>query len=306
MHRQHDVSDYLSLPIASGTLKVLVPLDGSESAERSLTMLRAFALLGDVNAFLLSVVDDRDLQFQPDAVEDQKRLRQVYLEQRVRASLDDTLTCDTAVLCGNPVDCIISEADRVNADLVLVSNKKGSSSARWLRGSVADKVVRDCPRNVLVVGRSDVPDRIRSILLPLDGSSLAEAAVLVASSLAGLLGAELHVVRVVPPPPQPLDEDHYGYGIPFDNTRLAAALTEMAEGYVERLGTQINANQINVLQGLPAETLLTYVQQKGIDLVVMTPHGRTGPVRNALGSVTDRMLEGLCSVLVMRTPALMS
>jgi nucleotide-binding universal stress UspA family protein len=52
--------------------------------------------------------------------------------------------------------------------------------------------------------------------------------------------------------------------------------------------------------------LLDYLEEKAIDLVVMTPHGRTGPVRNALGSVTDRMLEGSASVLITRAPAMLS
>jgi nucleotide-binding universal stress UspA family protein len=218
--------------------------------------------------------------------------------------LDDTMTCDNAVLCGNPVDCINTEADRVNADLVIVASKAGSSSRRWFRGSVADKVVRDCPRNVLMVGSHQAPDRIRSILMPLDGSSLAEAAVPVSTGLASLLRCQLHVVRVVPPLLEPLDAERYSHGIPFDNARFTAALTEMAQKYVERLGQEVRAKFVEVLQGPPAETLLAYARLKEIDLVVMTPHGHTGLVRNALGSVTDRMLGGQASVLVVRAPAI--
>jgi nucleotide-binding universal stress UspA family protein len=300
-----DVSDFMSSSrAATDRLKLLLPLDGSEEAERALVMVRALCFLGDVEAYLLSVVDDRDLEFQPDVVADQERLRRVYLEQRVRPMLENVATCDAAVVRGNPIACISDEADRIKADLVLVTSKRGDG--HWLRGSLSDKIVRDCSCNTLVLGTRSAPEKITSVLLPLDGSALAETAVPVAENLAKLLRADLHVVRVVPPPPLPLDADRHSHGVPFDNARLTAALTEMAQRYVERIGTQAEARYVEVRHGLPAEMLLDYLEEKAIDLVVMTPHGRTGPVRNALGSVTDRMLEGSASVLITRAPAMLS
>jgi nucleotide-binding universal stress UspA family protein len=55
-----------------------------------------------------------------------------------------------------------------------------------------------------------------------------------------------------------------------------------------------------VLSGPPARALLTDLKENRPDLVIMTSHGRTGFIRWALGSVTDRVIRGDVPVLVLR------
>ncbi len=56
-----------------------------------------------------------------------------------------------------------------------------------------------------------------------------------------------------------------------------------------------------LLDGPPAAALLEYAREEGIDLVVMTTHGRSGPPRRALGTVADRVAQG-GTVAVLLTP----
>ncbi|MGE0057257.1 MAG: universal stress protein [Dehalococcoidia bacterium] len=297
-----DVSNFMSSDAAAERLRVLVPLDGSADAERALTVLSALALYGDVRAHLVSVVDDREFSTQLEVLEDEKRLRRLYLEQRISALPDGITAAEPSVLRGHPVARILDEAERIDADLIIVASRKIAGAVRWHRGSVVDKVARDTNRNVLVLGQGQTPAAINAILLPLDGSTRAETAAPVASNFANLLGAALHVVRVVTPPLEALDPGRYDEDAARVTTEMTAALTYFADRYIAQKREELSPAEAKVLVGTPAESLLDYVNANGIDLVVMTPHGRTGPVPAVLGSVTDRMLEGPAPVLIVRAP----
>jgi nucleotide-binding universal stress UspA family protein len=83
---------------------------------------------------------------------------------------------------------------------------------------------------------------------------------------------------------------------------LLDTLIESAQAYLRNTATQLARPDVktDVLVGTAAWRLEEYVAAKGIDLVVMTSHGRGGFVRTALGSVTDRLLGGAAPVLVVR------
>lgn len=295
-----DVSNFMSSAAVTPRLRVLVPLDGSADAERALTMLAALAMIGDLHVAFVSVVDDRDIAFQPNVLSNEQRLRQLYLDQQLKALPRGVVSSEAVVRVGRPITRILEEADRVDGDVILLSNKQSPGSIRWFRGSIVDKAVRDGSRNVLVLGKNAPPAQINSIMLPLDGSGRAESAVPVARELAEQLNAALHIVRVVSPL-ESLGSSPFGQ-VPFNTAQMTSAFEEIAEQYIERIGKQLRAGSACVLTGPAAESLLEYVEQHTIGLVVMTPHGRTGPVGRSLGSVTDRMLDGGVSVLVVKKP----
>jgi nucleotide-binding universal stress UspA family protein len=106
---------------------------------------------------------------------------------------------------------ILQAAETWEADLVAMSTHGRSGVGRWLYGSVADYVLRhsaapvllvpaQCERTWLGAPGGAIAASPRRVLLPLDGSRRAEAALGPASTLAATLGARLHLVRVVPPP----------------------------------------------------------------------------------------------------------
>ena len=126
----------------------------------------------------------------------------------------------------------------------------------------------------------------RSILVPLDGSALAEHALALASSLAPHFGSALHVVHVHR---APVADELTVYGVAGEAARAAA------EQYVltaaERLRTA-HKGQVSgtVLDGSPASAIVDYAASAGVDLIVMSSHGRTGASRFWLGSVADAVM----------------
>ena len=85
---------------------------------------------------------------------------------------------------------------------------------------------------------------------------------------------------------------------------LLETLENTAVDYVQKQAQKLAPSvgwSTDVMVGDAATQLEAYVKQHGIDLVVMTSHGRGGLSRSALGSVTDRLLSnGAAPVLVVR------
>jgi nucleotide-binding universal stress UspA family protein len=128
-----------------------------------------------------------------------------------------------------------------------------------------------------------------TLMVPLDGSALAEEAIPVAAALAGRAGARVHLASVRPPGP----------GYPYVPTEIAKAIEHEAAGRVQAyLATRAQVLSTchgleatcTVLEGSPAKALADYARANAIGLVVMTTHRRSGLGRFWLGSVADRLL----------------
>jgi nucleotide-binding universal stress UspA family protein len=139
------------------------------------------------------------------------------------------------------------------------------------------------------------------IMVPLDGSELAEQALPHAEYLARTSGATLHLVRVVEPPAAVRT---HGVGAPVNVYEdVIAAQRQEATEYLDRLRARVTSDGLTVqtaqLDGAAATVLLDYVQTAQIDLVVMTAHGRSGLTRSALGTVADRVTRGGAAAVLL-------
>jgi nucleotide-binding universal stress UspA family protein len=291
---------------------VLVPLDGSRAAEQALAYLDALRSLGESRVLLLSVVDEaedyRGLSGS-EAVDREANMLSTYLRE-VSSDVQKHLgvTVETKVLRGSPAGRILDEARSLSPDLLVISTHGRTGIGRWRLGSVADKVIRGATCNTLVVGpkttelNSWLDARIMppftAVLVPLDGSALAERALPVARSFVESFGSDLHLVRVVP---IPIAAD--GFGTEAYSADLLDAMVSAARTYLATTAGGIKDGAgvtTDVLIGGAAFRLEDYIKEKGIDLVILTSHGRGGLIRSALGSVTDRLIGGLAPVLVVR------
>ncbi len=142
------------------------------------------------------------------------------------------------------------------------------------------------------------------IMVPLDGSELAERALPYARELAAATIATLHLVRVVDLPPA---VKTHRLGAPVNvYADVIAVQREEANAYLEdaRAREESAGRPVTVqrLDGDTATVLLDYVREAGIDTVVMTSHGGSGLTRWALGTVADRVMRG-GTVPVLLVPA---
>ena len=142
---------------------------------------------------------------------------------------------------------------------------------------------------------------INDILVPLDGSAMAERAILMAQNLAQSSQATIHLIHMVSQEPEMTAGRGMGsiQAAEFE-LDLARQLTETrlnrGQIYLEQKGAQLSHTGIKieiecaVKAGDPAQNIIDYVKEHSINLVVMSTHGNGEIRRLLLGSVTDRVI----------------
>ncbi len=277
-----------------------MPLDGSELAEAALPYAKTLAEKFGATLLLVRVVDiDAPAEIAADARD--------YL---ARVGKEIGLAVDIVVRYGDPAAEIVDLVLELPEAMITMTTHGRSGIGRWLFGSVADRVVRTAGVPVFLI-RSSMPQRdpgdIRSILLPVDGSPLAEAAVPYATELARRFRATIHLVRVAETP-----EIYSLLSVPAGApasaevlNQLAQQLVESAESYVKELAERLRSEglpvEAHVLEGIAPEQLLAFERERQPGIVVMATHGRSGLSRIVLGSVAERLLrEGTVPLLLIR------
>jgi nucleotide-binding universal stress UspA family protein len=149
----------------------------------------------------------------------------------------------------------------------------------------------------------------KKILVPLDGSKLAECALPYAEELAKGCGTEEVILVSV-------TERVQGYRVFDDPSQLqgqrlileaVGKKQEQAQRYLVRIAKKLTAKGIKVRTEVlfwpPAEAIASYAEQNGADIIVMSSHGRSGPSRWTHGSVADKVFRASSvPVLMVRAP----
>ncbi len=122
------------------------------------------------------------------------------------------------------------------------------------------------------------------ILVPLDGSAVAEAILPEVEKLATAFQSAISLLRVA-----------YAYTVPgVDPTEAQVAVVQEAETYLQKIEEQLKTKGFSVdshvRYGDEAEEILDHCTQHGIDLIAMSTHGRSGVKRWILGSVAEKIL----------------
>lgn len=251
--------------------QVIVPLDGSEHADRALRPAIEVARRLDASVVLLRAIH-------PDDVD--------VAQQELSARADDheppgvELVIDTE---RGPVGAIATVvADRPNS-LVCMTTHGRSGLTRALLGSVAEEALREVDVPFLLVG----PDYVAGtglgscVIAPVDGSHRSEAILPVALEWSQRLDVPMWVVTVVDPSEVAKARDAGG------------DLQE--DTYVRRLASALPAGgrevDWEVLHDAdPATGITGFTEARNGGLVVMATHGRSGLARVALGSVASRVV----------------
>ena len=151
----------------------------------------------------------------------------------------------------------------------------------------------------------------KTVVVPLDGSKLAECVLPHVENLAkGCQVENISLVRVVEPL-SPMVVDDYAGIAPKEIERIESELTAEAQTYLQQRAQELKFNGVKiawkVLSGKTAETLSDYATRTGADLIVISTHGRSGVSRWVWGSVADRVLRSSCvPVLMVRAPGCIS
>jgi len=288
---------------------ILVPLDGSSLAELALPhaeMLARARPHSPGRIALVRVIEEDDSE-----VEASEYLAEIAERLRARG-----VATQSAVARGKPADAILAEVGRRRANAVVMATHGRSGLGRWVYGSVAESVLARAAVPVLLA-RAWAPtvprvDAVRRVLVPLDGSTLAEAALpFAAAFVAGYVETELHLLQVIQPA-QALFTS-WAPGVVFSDLGMdldVEAARLYLEGVLERLerehGIRASRTFIDAQVGLAANTINETARDERCDLVVMATHGHTGLARVVLGSVADAVLRGGSAPVLLVAPGVVT
>jgi nucleotide-binding universal stress UspA family protein len=137
----------------------------------------------------------------------------------------------------------------------------------------------------------------KHILLPLDGSQLAEAALPHASVHAGQFGGEIVLLKVLEPLPEP---SMAGRGAVHSAEAASARLAEeYLEGIAAGLREQGIPAQTAAVEGKPYVEIIRFAEEHEIDLIVISTRGHSGLSRWLMGSVAERVARGATVPLLL-------
>lgn len=218
----------------------------------------------------------------------------------------------TSLVEGPVAPTLAEHAVGVGADLlVMTTHGRGAVSRFWL-GSVTDELLRRSTVPVLVVrptdskpADSDLVEEapIRRIIVPLDGSELAEVTLRPAAALARLFGATIELFHAVPTLSAVLAEGNV-LTQPDPTTAFLDEMTRQGQGILNKTAKRLAAEGLKVMttvvlaEGVAAAIL---EQTKAGDMIALATHARPPAVRWFLGSVADKLIRGAdVPVLVVR------
>jgi len=320
--------------------KVVVPLEGSELAQDVLPYVagvvkgrrsQVYLLLAAPLAKGISppVVDALPpvaaLQEERQRTE---RERMAYLQTVARQLESEADDVHVNVYSGRAADEILAFVDEVGADLIAMSEPGRPGISRWVFGSVADRVLRGttCPLLLVPAGprrrtSSDASvetrpvERLgqrriayRRIVVPLDGSELAEQVLPCVEALVRPQHTRVFLVRVLTPG---LGDRAMALLTSFPpGLQMATSVLHRAEvqvrGYLRSVAAALRERgavvQIAVRQGSPAEEILAYAVEVEADVVGMTTHGLSGVSRWVYGSVAGKVLQKTQSPVLLVRP----
>jgi nucleotide-binding universal stress UspA family protein len=284
--------------------KLLIPLDGSRTAEKALPYARYLAQDKNVAIELLAVVDvanmathmtaDRALHLDT-MVEDAVRTSEKYL-QAIAGTLI-AAKIKTLVETGRPEEVIIEKAAEEEDTLITMATHGRSGVNRWLLGSVAEKVLRGATDPVLLIraredNRTEDGPTLKSVIVPLDGSDLAERVLPAAIELAKQRDLEIVLVRTYNIPTTAYAGVE-GYALPIDD--LLKGMREEACEYLENKVADVKrlgAAKVSFIarEGLASDEIISFAKNIPGGLIAMSTHGRSGVRRWVLGSVTETVV----------------
>ncbi len=279
--------------------KLLVGVDGSESSLHALR--ESFKLASNEKSWItvVSVIPsfegDLELVGVPDI---RTALRQPF--EKALGVAKEIANTERALIKsieeeGEPYERIVDLADAENCDLVIMGRKGTRHLEKSLMGSVTARVIGHSQRDVLVVPNGS---RVgwEKILIATDGSRYSRIAAERAIDFARSYGGELRVVSVVDVP-----SEFYA-----EAPNAVDEMISKAKGYVRDIRLQAETEGIKaesfVGEGDAYQIITDLAKKEGVNIIVMSSHGRTGLKRLLMGSVAEKVIgHAPCPVLVVRS-----
>jgi nucleotide-binding universal stress UspA family protein len=265
--------------------KLLVATDGSVFSKSAVREAVNLAKICSGKLYVVSVVKT-NLEYEsivPQIVEKEEEKMRQHLESVKDRASKEGVDCEIiSHRSEEPYQDIVDEAEKNQADMVIMGTHGRTGLKRLMMGSVTAKVIGHATCNVLVVPL-DAKIECGNILVATDGSKYSEAAASEAIGIAKRCGGSLTVISVASSDAEILSAEDY-----------VKEVSELAE----KEGIKTDGLAV---KGIPYKAIVDASKRKRADLIVVGSHGRTGLERLLMGSVTERVIgHSESAVLVVR------
>lgn len=292
---------------------VMVPVDGSSfSREAVLQGLRIASRCGATLRLVRVAASPISLDASEGFEIESEGLRQLHAAAladlyaiAVECRAHSTVNVTASLQHGPVADAIIGYAKRHRVDLIVMRSHARRGLARVWLGSVADKLIRDSGIPVLVVRPPSMATglengiQFKRILVPLDGSTLAEQSLASAASLARIDGATIALIRVVPPSRREPGVVESDIG-PARADDVTAATRYLESLLISESDRPLSVSRRVVVSDDIPGTIMQLADTGEVDLIAIATRGRNALARVTSGSVADRIMrESITSVLVL-------
>jgi nucleotide-binding universal stress UspA family protein len=280
--------------------RMLISLDGSEIAEKVLPYARALAKNFKIPVELLGVIEishytaGERARYLDTFIDNAIRRNQEYLKGVAKTFPSGSV--ETTVEGGVPAEIIITKAAEHKGTLVVMATHGRSGLKRWLLGSVAEKVLRGASNPVLLIraieeSQTDGEVTPNRIIVPLDGSELAEGVVPTVVELAKALKLKIILLRTYRTSAIVHAYKNNRHDSSDTDAESQREATSYLDGWVVRLKSDEFTDVVPVVsEGEAADTIIELAKAAPNSFIAMCTHGRSGVKRWLLGSVTEKVI----------------
>jgi nucleotide-binding universal stress UspA family protein len=294
---------------------ILVPLDGSAFGEHALPLAMSMARrtgssLNLIHVHSLLDATYAELQVFDNTLDQEMRHKERDYLHGIQKQLQDRLSVPVTIrnVDGEVATVVREQAESLRANwVVMTTHARGPMGRFWL-GSHSDELIRTLPIPLIAVHAEEkAPDlskeqKIEHLLIPLDGTPLAEKILDSAVTFGKAMNADYTLLRVVTPVyPMALPAEPGVFGNEaaevMDRVEHAhAELRKEAADYLETVAERMRAEGLTVqtrvaIEERPDDAILANAKPP-IDMIALETHGRGGLVRFLLGSVADKVVRG--------------
>ncbi|MCP4614452.1 MAG: universal stress protein [Planctomycetes bacterium] len=284
---------------------ILVPLDGSETAEHALPYAEHLARSLNSEVVLFAACESDRME----------RLFNAYLAQKTEELGTEWVRAHSVVVHDSPAHAILHFAEENSIGLIAMCTHGTSGPGIWALGSIAAKVMQQSTTPILLIRSEETQSAtalraFQKILVPLDGSSLAEGVIPYVEHLARALGSQVFPIRIVDrlkSPPVPVADYAAGLALKEYEKDLADMMIKEAATYLTEKESELQNKGIDasssVLMGKPHKFITEYARENA-GLIALTTHGHTGDRKGAYGSITSKILETSSQPVLLVRPLL--
>jgi nucleotide-binding universal stress UspA family protein len=293
-------------------MKILIAYDGSEGTEPAIDDLKRAGLPRRADAIVLTIAEELfplpasiggvETTFAKSLLEEGKE--SLALAGRARSRIL-TLFPGWEILAeagvGSPGSEIIARADEWGPDLIVVGSRGHTALGRMFSGSVSQKVINEARCSVRVArGRIVEPEVPARLIVGIDGSEWAEAAVAEIASRDWPVGSEVRIVNsawTIPPASDQGTAVNYAEWVAQETVRVKKAM----DGAADKLGSVGLRVSIVVKEQEPKALLCNEAEDLMADCIFVGARGMGRLERFLLGSVSSGVAaRAHCSVEVVR------